>query len=204
MPAPVKLSDLFPKSTEIQITPHWWGWEGGSGEDGNLNGVPFIYGDRIVCEAESATGNYYIYLYDLSNSISQTIGLTDEAYLPAIYGDKIVWEDRRNGNPDIYIFTLTSAEIPDSELTPLDSIKSLKEYVESIHEHHAKTKNSLIALLDNSMRQYEKGKYEKAVSMLESFIHLVEKMKVSKQISADEADYMVREVKKIIDQIEAN
>ena len=35
--------------------------------------------------------------------------------LPAIYGDRIVWGDERNGNLDIYMFTLASAEVP-----PLD------------------------------------------------------------------------------------
>ena len=98
-------------------------------------------------------------------------------------------------------------QVPDNcsaELTPLDSIQVLKEYVECTYKCHEKTKIELASLLDTSMCYWEKGEDEKAISRLKSFIHLAEKMKECKQISADEADSMISEAKKIIDQIEAN
>jgi TolB protein len=159
---------------------------------------PAIYGDRIVW----AFGMVFpdIYMYDLSSSSEIQI-TSDEAVnqmVPAIYGDRIVWEDWRNENGDIYMFTLTSAE-----LTPLEKMKALTEYVENTYKCHMKTKTGFTDLLDTSKGYYENGDDAKAISMLNSFIHLAEKMKVCKQISADEADYMVREAKEIIDQIQA-
>ncbi|HIH95338.1 TPA: PGF-pre-PGF domain-containing protein [Methanosarcina acetivorans] len=103
-------------STETQVTPHWWGWEGWDEEYHNdFARAPFIYGNRIVYEAETETGNYLIKMYDLSNSTEQTIGLVDEAYYPAIYGDKIVWENIPGGTPltgdenhDIHMYNLST------------------------------------------------------------------------------------------------
>ncbi|MCC4770064.1 hypothetical protein FXV91_07580 [Methanosarcina sp. DH2] len=196
-------------STETQITTNEFN-----------QGFPSIYGDRIVW-VDDRSGRPDIYMYNLSTSRETQITNSGSVWVeiesdeiwgmregrPVIYGNRIVWYDSRNGNPDIYMFTLASAEVPNngsSELTPLNSTQALKEYVESTYKCHAKTKTGLTNLLDASMHHYEKGEGAKAISMLKSFIHLAEKMKVCKQISADEADYMVREAKKIIDQIEAN
>ncbi|MCB5288278.1 MAG: hypothetical protein LHW64_10825, partial [Candidatus Cloacimonetes bacterium] len=77
------------------------------------------------------------------------------------------------------------------ELTPLDNIQALKEYVGYTYECHVKTKTGLATLLDVSMCYWENGEDEKSISMLKSFIHLAERMKECKQISADEADYMI-------------
>jgi beta propeller repeat protein len=158
---------------------------------------PVIYGERIVWMY--GMGSSDIYMYDLSTSREIQITSDESVHqsAPAIYGDRIVWEDWRNENSDIYMFTLDSAK-----LTPLEKMKDLTEYVENTYKCHVKTKTGLATLLDRSKCFYEKGEDAKAVSMLKSFIHLAEKMKVCKQISAGEADYMVKEAKRIIDQIQ--
>ena len=157
-----------------------------------------IYGERIVWMY--GMGSSDISMYDLSTSREIQITSDESVHqsAPAIYGDRIVWEDWRNENSDIYMFTLDSAE-----LMPLEEMKDLTEYVENTYKCHVKTKTGLATLLDRSKCFYEKGEDAKAVSMLKSFIHLAEKMKVCKQISAGEADYMVKEAKRIIDQIQA-
>jgi beta propeller repeat protein len=56
------------------------------------------------------TKNYDIYMYDLSTSRENQITTNAQpGYFVAIYGNKIVWTDYRNGdeNRDIYMCTLT-------------------------------------------------------------------------------------------------
>ena len=55
-------------------------------------------------------------MYNFSTASETRITTSGSAIYPAIYGDRIVWMDGRNGNPDIYMFTLASVEVP-----PLDS-----------------------------------------------------------------------------------
>ncbi|AKB45538.1 MULTISPECIES: hypothetical protein [Methanosarcina] len=217
-------------STETQITTNEYN-----------QGSPSIYGDRIVW-VDDRSGRPDIYMYNLSTSKETRITTSGSVWIFAgdnddewggnsgvldIYGDRIVWHDSRNGNPDIYMFTLSSAEVPplddnytdgdegyengtqpsdncSSELMPLDGIQALKEYVEITYRCNVKTKTGLIDLLDTSKCYYEKGENKESVFMLNSFIHLVEKMKLCEQVSADEADYMVRKAKEIIEQIEPN
>jgi len=161
-----------------------------------------IYEDRIVGKQTFLFDSGYIFMYNLSTSTKTE--LTTEGgsgYDPAIYGDRIVWIDGNN----IYMFTLASAEAPgnnSSELTPLDDIQALKEYVECTCKCHEDIKTDLTTLLDRAKCFYEKGEDEKAICTLESFIQLVEKMKVCEQISADEADYMIMEAEKIIGQMD--
>ena len=49
-------------------------------------------------------------MYDLSTSQEIRI-TTDESdpFFPAIYGDRIMWQDWRNGNPDIYMYDLSNS-----------------------------------------------------------------------------------------------
>ena len=51
-------------------------------------------------------------MYDLSTSTETRI-TTDESKqeMPSIYGNRIVWQDDRNGNWDIYMCTLTPANV---------------------------------------------------------------------------------------------
>jgi len=48
-------------------------------------------------------------MYDLSSNTEKRITTdTTGQYYPSIYGDKIVYEDYRNGNSDIYMYDLSS------------------------------------------------------------------------------------------------
>ena len=83
---------------------------------------PDIYGDRIVWQDSrnggsenywDPPGNWDIYMYDISTQKEIQITTNESHQInPAIYGDKIVWQDSRNGNQDIYLYDLsTSTEI---------------------------------------------------------------------------------------------
>src|SRR5665647_136723 len=81
---------------------------------------PVIYGDKIVWqdnrnggsldESWEPTGNWDIYMYDLSThkEIQITTNGSNQIH-PDIYGDKIVWEDNRNGNRNIYMYDLSAS-----------------------------------------------------------------------------------------------
>ena len=92
---------------------------------------PDIYGNRIVWtdnrdgggwdSNQQPDGNWDIYMYDLSTSTETRI-TTDESNQvePAIYEDRIVWADNRNGggrdeygqpdgNWDIYMYDLSTS-----------------------------------------------------------------------------------------------
>ena len=79
---------------------------------------PAIYGDRIVWtdgrngggwENVRLTGNWDIYLYDLSTSTEYQITTNNAMQsFPAIYGDRIVWEDNRSENWNIYMYDLST------------------------------------------------------------------------------------------------
>jgi beta propeller repeat protein len=75
-------------------------------------GYTSIYGDRIVYLNELAGND--IYTYDLSTKKETRITTNGSAAIPAIYGDKIVYHDWRNGflkYSDIYMYDLcTSTE----------------------------------------------------------------------------------------------
>ncbi|KKG12872.1 hypothetical protein EO97_02225, partial [Methanosarcina sp. 2.H.T.1A.15] len=90
-------------------------------------GYPAIYGDRIVW-VDDRSNRRDIYMYNLSTSKETRITVNGSVKVgfeseddtwgskegkPSIYGDRIVWEDIRNGNADIYMFTLASAEGPE-------------------------------------------------------------------------------------------
>jgi beta propeller repeat protein len=78
---------------------------------------PRIYGNRILWEDDrtgaawsggTMTGNYGIYMYDLSTKKETKISTRETARDPDIYGDKIVWNDNRSGKHDIYMYDLST------------------------------------------------------------------------------------------------
>jgi beta propeller repeat protein len=65
--------------------------------------------------------------------------LNDQRY-PAISGDRIVWEDYRNGNPDIYLYDLSLVPYYAS-LLPIRTPISIDGLVKS-HKQDGKEKRS--------------------------------------------------------------
>lgn len=102
-------------SKENRITPYWWGHDVESEEMGDANVDPYIYGDKIVCDVETATGNYVAKMYDIFTSTGTYIGVLDQSSNPAIYGNKIVFVDsysipRTEYNSDIYMYDFSTSK----------------------------------------------------------------------------------------------
>jgi beta propeller repeat protein len=74
---------------------------------------PAIYGNRIVWDQFETSSvcdycNYDIFMYEISTSSVTHITTNEWGQIsPAIYSDRFVWEDYRNGNSDIYMFTIS-------------------------------------------------------------------------------------------------
>ena len=47
-------------------------------------------------------------MYDILTSKKTPVTTSGSAYSPAIYGDRIVWEDWRNENGDIYMYNIST------------------------------------------------------------------------------------------------
>lgn len=89
--------------------------------DPNAQELPVMYGDKIIWIDNrnsgthpkfTDTGDWDIYIYDLTTG-EETPLFTGPYYegTPAIYKDKIVWEDKRDGGDnDIYMYDLTTGE----------------------------------------------------------------------------------------------
>ena len=69
---------------------------------------PAIYNDKIVWSCRDTLGDANIYLRDLSTAKKIQISTSGKAFNPDIYGNKIVWQDDRNGNFDIYMYDLST------------------------------------------------------------------------------------------------
>jgi len=70
-----------------------------------------VYGERIVWEDYRNEDSTSIYMYNLStHKESQITNNESNQYYPAIYDDKIVYEDDRNGNWDIYMYDLSTSK----------------------------------------------------------------------------------------------
>jgi len=67
---------------------------------------PSIYGDKIAY-----TDGIGIYVYDISTGLETQISTGGVGvWKTAIYGDKIVWSDRRNGDADIFMYDLSTGQ----------------------------------------------------------------------------------------------
>lgn len=86
---------------------------------GSAFNLPGIYGNNIVWNDfrnENMSDNvpiqgivnYDIYMYNLSTNKETQISHSQEALLPKIYGDRVVWMDYRNRNSDIYMYDLSN------------------------------------------------------------------------------------------------
>ncbi len=80
---------------------------------------PAFYGNIVVWEDKRNSRNKEInediYMYDLLTNTEKGISLNPFSGEgnPAVFKDKIVWMDRRNGNNDIYMYDLsTNTETP--------------------------------------------------------------------------------------------
>ncbi len=72
-----------------------------------------VYNDKIVWESSDD-----IYLYDLSNNKLTTIEKSDGEYdtwSPAIWGNKIIWASNKDGNANVYMYTISDNKISDLE-----------------------------------------------------------------------------------------
>mgnify|MGYP002407277162 FL=1 len=80
-----------------------------------------IYSNRIVW-----TNNSNIYMYDISTKKETQISTSGSAGSPAIYGDRIVWDDIRNEGSDIYMATLSSKPVAAFSASPTSGNVPLK------------------------------------------------------------------------------
>jgi beta propeller repeat protein len=67
---------------------------------------PSIY-KTIIAWQDYRKGNN-ICMYDLSANNETRITNCSHAFHLAVYGNRIVWEDDRNGNNDIYLYDLST------------------------------------------------------------------------------------------------
>jgi len=86
--------------------------------DGGKPLSPDIYGDKIVWTAVSWEDDFYdepshyyynTYIYDLLTQQRIQVSTSGTAYNPAIYSDRIVWEDDCNGQ-NIYMYDLSTQQ----------------------------------------------------------------------------------------------
>lgn len=71
---------------------------------------PAVWGDTVICQADTGEGDYDIVSVDMSNpeahEITTVAGGLSSQINPDISGHLVVWQDNRNGNWDIYGYNL--------------------------------------------------------------------------------------------------
>jgi TolB protein len=81
-------------------------------DDGSFPGpeYPAVSGDRIVWFTPvNTTGDWEVFRYDLTDDALSVVDANPEMQIwPDISGDRIVWQDHRNGNADIYMYDLAT------------------------------------------------------------------------------------------------
>ena len=94
-----------------------------NGADYEWPNDPTIYDDKIVWEYVFEEYSQ-IYMYDLSTSEETQISTGGRAYYPAIYDNRIVWEDDRDGNYkyDIYMYDISAKK--ETQITTSGSAKN--------------------------------------------------------------------------------
>jgi TolB protein len=118
-PAGMTTDQFYPSICEGRIV-----WDDGQDiylyENGSITNITanFVYASsdpavyvnknrvKIVWQAMVTADNSDIYLYDSAADpkISRITDNSSNQVLPAVWGDKIVWQDNRNGNWDIYLY----------------------------------------------------------------------------------------------------
>jgi beta propeller repeat protein len=99
--------------------------------------TPDIYGNRIVWmdgrngggsvgEYQRPIGNWNIYIYDFSTHTEPHTTDRSSQQFPAINGDRIVWQDNRSGNWDIYMGTLSTSPVAAFSASPTSGKAPLK------------------------------------------------------------------------------
>jgi len=92
---------------------------------------PVSYGNRILWTdlPSGVLGTADIHMYDLSTSKETQITNSGSAYFIAIYGNRIVYDDDRNGNSDIYMYDLSTSK--ETQITTNES----DEYAHAIYSN---------------------------------------------------------------------
>src|SRR3990170_9144519 len=93
-----------------------WTYPLPQGPETNITGIasqenPAIFGDKIVYQAFVVyVRNLGIYLYDRSTKETKPLTSSPGALYPDIDGDKVVYQDSKSNNPDIYLYNLSAGK----------------------------------------------------------------------------------------------
>jgi parallel beta-helix repeat protein len=88
------------------------------------------------------------------------------------------------------------------ELTPIEKLETLNEYVDGLDEEVAdSTKHVLDVKLDNVINKLDKGDDDKAIKKLEGFIKFVGIMERQDKLGDEQAEHIINEANRIIELI---